>query len=243
MQSLVHNGLILKPVRDLLCVVETALLKAYLFVNNNILANALLRGQDNCCLPSEVEKELIKHNRRKELVAFYERQNRHKEALELISNTESLASNDNLLEYLKKLDNDHIQLIFEYVKPMLQSAFEGERDEDLLHEIMTLFIGESTPIYPSNFDAFATQTIKLDPIAVHDFLQSINEDFGVRYLESIRFKSELGSKQREILNRLVFAYCYRLKKLAPKVKRPNRETIQGTVLSFIASCLSIASFR
>lgn len=214
--------------RDLLCVVETALLKAYLLVHNNTLANALLRSQDNCCLPSEVEKELTNHNRRKELVAFYERQNRHDEALKLISNTEALASNENILEYLMKLDNEHIKLIFEYIKPMLQSTFEGERDEDLLHEIMTLFIGEQTPISPSSFDTPGIKTIKLDPIAVHDFLHSINEDFGVRYLESIRFKSELGPKQREIHNRLVFAYCDRLKELAPKVKRPNRETVQGT---------------
>lgn len=205
-------------------------------MNNNILANALLRNPENCCLPSEVEKELTKHNLRRELVSFYERQKRHREALQLINNTESLASNDTIIEYLSKLTNDDIQLVFEYVKPLIESALEGERDEELLHEIMILFIGESTSSSASNFETPNVKTMRLDPITVHDFLQNINEDFGVKYLESIRFKTELGLKQREIHNRLVFAYCDRLKGLAQKIQRPNKDS--STSNSFLSSSYS-----
>ncbi|CAF3581543.1 unnamed protein product [Adineta steineri] len=213
-QSLVQNRLILKPVRDLLMIVETALLKAYLITNNNTLANALLRNQDNCCLPSEVESELKKHHRRIELVSFYEKQNRHQEALKLITSTEALSSRENILNYLSKLDNDQLQLIFQYVQPMIQSALHEPDNDKILHEILTLFIGESTP----TTDTSQIQTIKLEPMEVYKFLNEIDQDFAIRYMEHICLKPELGSKQRDIHNRLVYAYSERIKQLSDKLK-------------------------
>ncbi|CAF3595931.1 unnamed protein product [Rotaria sp. Silwood1] len=133
-QSLVQNRLVLKLVRDLLTIVETALLKVYLIDHNNTLANALLRNQDNCCLPTEVEKELMKHHRRQELVSFYEKQNRHSEALEVIKNTDSLSTRQNILNYLSKLDNNQLPLIFKYIKPMIKSALEETKNENILHD-------------------------------------------------------------------------------------------------------------
>lgn len=192
-------------------------MKVYLINSNNTLVNALLRKTDNCCLPSEVERELKKHNLRPELVSFFERQNRHREALQLINDTPALSSNDTILNYLAKLDNDQLPLIIEYVKPMIKYAFE-DKDNDLLREILTLFIGEPTPTSPSVMDTPGQRTIKLDPIKVHDFFDGINQDFAMKYLESIRFKSELGPKQREIHNRLVFAYCDRLKQLSKRLR-------------------------
>ncbi|UJR36280.1 hypothetical protein I4U23_029010 [Adineta vaga] len=124
-QSIVQNRLILKPVRDLLIIVETSLLKVYLTTNNNTLANALLRNSENCCLPSEVEKELKKHHRRTELVSFYEKQNRHSEALDLITNTDSLSSRENILNYLSKLDTTQLPLVFKYIQPMIKSALDN----------------------------------------------------------------------------------------------------------------------
>jgi hypothetical protein len=38
-------------------------------------------------------------------------------------------------------------------------------------------------------------------------------------LENICFKSELGVKQRDIHNRIVYAYCDRLKKLSNELKQ------------------------
>ncbi|CAF1196424.1 unnamed protein product [Rotaria sordida] len=227
-QSLVRNRLILKPVHDLLIVVETALLKAYLIDNNNTLANALLRNQDNSCLPSEVEKELKKHHRRQELVSFYEKHNRHSEALELITNTESLSTRENILNYLSKLDSNQLPLIFKYIEPMIKSALKEINNENILHDILILFVGESTPTSPSppTIDTSNMGTIKLNPIEVYGFLKEINQDFAIKYLETICLKPELGSKQRDIHNRLVYAYCDRIKQLSnvfkPMIKAKQR---------------------
>ena len=194
-------------------IVETALLKVYLINNNNFLANALLRNQDNC-LPSEVEKELKKHHRRTELVSFYEKQNRHAEALDLITKTESLSSRENILNYLSKLDDGQLDLIFEYVQPMIKSALEETDNERILYDILLLFVGEPGPTSSSTMDVSLTRTIKLDPIRVYEFLNSINQDYAIRYMEHICLKPELGPKQREIHNRMVYAYCDRIKQLS-----------------------------
>ncbi|CAF4337579.1 unnamed protein product, partial [Rotaria sordida] len=154
--------------------------------NNNTLANALLRNQDNSCLPSEVEKELKKHHRRQELVSFYEKHNRHSEALELITNTESLSTRENILNYLSKLDSNQLPLIFKYTEPMIKSALKEINNENILHDILILFVGESTPTSPSppTIDTSNMGTIKLNPIEVYGFLKEINQDFAIKYLET-----------------------------------------------------------
>ncbi|CAF4063246.1 unnamed protein product, partial [Rotaria magnacalcarata] len=217
-QSLVQNRFILKPVRDLLTIVETALLKAYLMDNNMTLSNALLRNQDNCCLVLEIERELKRYHRRSELVAFYEKQNRHKEALELIMRTESLSSRENILNYLSKLDNDNLKLIFEYMEPMLKSALHEKNNRDILQDILTLFVGETAPTSPLATMDIYLRIIKLDPIQVYEFLEKIDQDFSIKYLEMICLKPELGTKQRDIHNRLVYAYCARIKQLSDQFK-------------------------
>jgi hypothetical protein len=182
----------------------------------------LLRSQDNNCLPSEVEKELKKHHRRQDLILFYEKQNRHRDALQLIKSTDSLNSNDTILNYLSKLDNNDLQLVFEYVQPILKTALEEKNNEDL-NDILILFVGEPTPTSPSTLDAPNSRTIKLDPIEVYGFLKDINQDFAIRYMENICFKAELGPKQRDIHNRIVYAYCDRLKHLSNELKRLIKE--------------------
>jgi hypothetical protein len=180
-----------------------------------------------------VEKELKKHHRRVELVSFYERQGRHDEALQLITNTESLASNDKILNYLSNLENDQLPLIFKHVQPMIKEALANDKDEDLKHDILTLFIGEPTPSSPSVMDTPGQRTIKLDPIAVYDFLRSENQDFAIRYLEQICFRPELGPKQRDIHNKMVYAYCDRLKYLSDTlrevIKDKQPDTIHGII--------------
>ena len=201
-------------------------MKVYLLDNNNTLASALLRSQENCCLPSEVEKELKKHHRRSDLILFYERQNRHDEALQIITNTESASSNDAILDYLKKLGNDQLPLIFKYVQPMIKTALEDRKDEERLRDILTLFTGEQIPTSPSTIETPGPQTMKLDPIVVYEFLKKLNRDFAVRYLDQICFRPELGPKQREIHNQIVYACCDRLKELANELKRLIRNSQQ-----------------
>ena len=49
-------------------------------------------------------------------------------------------------------------------------------------------------------------------------MNKINEDFAIRYLVNICLKPELGNKQRDIHNRLVYAYCNRIKQLSNEMK-------------------------
>lgn len=97
---------------------------------------------------------------------------------------------------------------------MIKSALEEANNSEILHDILVLFIGEITPVSPSADDASTTGTIKLEPTDVYEFLNKINQDFAVRYLENICLKPELGTKQRDIHNRLVYAYCDRIKQLS-----------------------------
>jgi hypothetical protein len=101
---------------------------------------------------------------------------------------------------------------------MIKTALEEKNNEGLLHDILILFIGEPIPTSPSTIDAPGQKTLKLDPIAVYEFLKDINQDFAIRYLENICLKPELGVKQRDIQNRIVYAYCDRLKQLASELK-------------------------
>lgn len=209
-------------------IVETSLLKAYLLENNNILVNALLRSENNCCLPSEVEKDLKKHNLIPELISFYEKQQRHSDALELLTKTQSVSS-EKILNYLMKLDSQHLQLIFNYVRPMIESSLN---QKEKLFDILRLFIGEPTSASPSSTDATPLGTFKLNPIEVYEFLKSISVDFSILYLENICFKPELGPKQREIHNRLVYAYCDQIKSLSKKFRpmikdKKQTEIFQG----------------
>ncbi|CAF1127079.1 unnamed protein product [Rotaria sordida] len=243
-QSFVQNQLILKPVRDLLTIVETALLKVYLIDHNKTLANALLRNQDKCCLSTEVEKELMKHHRRQELVSFYEKQNQHSKALESIKNTESLSTHENILNYLSKLDNNQLPLIFKYIKPMIKSALEKTKNENILHDILILFVGESISTSPSppTMDMSNAETIKFNPIEVYEFLKDINQDFPIKYLETICLKPELDSKQRDICNLLIYAYQDRIKQLSNESEPMIEAKQQETKDSQQQNCKSILCF-
>jgi len=229
-QSLMKNRMILRPVRDLLTIVETALLKVYLIDNNNALANALLRNEHNCCLASEVERELTRHNRRTELISFYKKQNRHEDALKLID-SKTNGSADQIIDYLTELGNEHLSLIFKYVEPILRSTLEKTNETDLLHDILMLFTGDPSAIPSSPLDTPAIRTLKLDPIEVHEFLRRIDQDFSIRYLDTICLKPELGFRQSEVQNRLVFAYCDRIKELSKKIRSfsPSNDEQNGNV--------------
>jgi len=137
---------------------------------------------------------------------------------------------------------------------MIKTALEEKNNEDLLYDILILFIGEPTSTSPSTIDAPGQKTLKLDPIAVYEFLKDINQDFAIRYLENICLKPELGVKQRDIQNRIVYAYCDRLKQLASELKllikakqqemrNDQQDTYQG-ILFFIRTIVgSFFKFR
>ena len=143
-----------------------------------------------------------------------------------------------------KLDNTQLPLIFKYVGPMLTAALEEKNNQDILHDILTLFVGEITPISPSLSETPSIRTIKLDPLEVFQFLRTIEQDFSILYLENICMRPELALKQREIQNRLVYAYCDRIKQLSkelrPMIKSNQQKSTENryTGLSIEKCCLS-----
>jgi hypothetical protein len=157
------------------------------------------------------------------LISFYEKQGRHRDALELITKTDA-SSRKTILTYLGKLDNDQLPLIFEYVRPIITAAVQEADDEELIRDILTLFVGDATPTTPSIMDTPGVRTIKLDCVQVYGFLKEIDDDLAIRYMENIRTKPELGLRRRDIHNRLVFAYCDRIKQLDSKMKTMLKAT-------------------
>jgi len=141
-------------------------------------------------------------------------------------NTYSLSSNNTILNYLSKLDNDQLPLIFKYVQSMLKSALEEKNNEDLLCDILILFIGKPIPASTSAIDALGSRTIKLDPIEVYTFLKDINQDFATLYLENVCSKPGMGAQQLDIHDRLDHAYCDQLKILCNQLKRSTESKQQ-----------------
>ncbi|CAF0741235.1 unnamed protein product [Didymodactylos carnosus] len=225
-ESLMRNQLILKNVKDLLVVVDTALLKCYLLDNNNTLVNSLLRV-DNNCLQSEVEYELKKHRKMAELISFYEKYDRHQEALDLIiKTTQNNASITNkyesIIKYLKKLDNERLLLIFEYIKPILKVAI-NDNNEQLKQQILNVLADETQDTSNNNLQTSPPMTApirssKLDCLKICEFLNEINPDFYIMYLDHIKFRDDIESHRREIHNQLVYAYCKHIKQLTEKLK-------------------------
>lgn len=121
---------------------------------------------------------MTRENRYAELVSFYEQQARHREALHLITNTKSLSFVHRVLDYLSKLDNNHLPLIFQYIQPIVKSALQ-QRNEELLTDLLTLFIGELVSSSPEQL------TIRFDPMAVSNFLKDLNLDFAIRHLQNV----------------------------------------------------------
>ncbi|CAF1187062.1 unnamed protein product, partial [Didymodactylos carnosus] len=190
-QSLMKNQFILKNVKDLLVVVDTALLKCYLLDNNNTLVNALLRV-DNNCLQSEVEYELKKHRKLPELISFYEKYDRHREALDLIikmnqNNTSIINQYESIIKYLKKLNNDYLLLIFEYIEPIVKIAVNNN-DKQLKQEILNVFIEDTQDISNNSIRLPITPQIRssLDCLKICEFLEGISYDFYLVYLDYIK---------------------------------------------------------
>ena len=187
--------MILRPVHELLTIIDTALLKIYFLDNNKTLIKALLRREYNCCLPSEMETEFIKHNYSIELVSFYQKHHRHNDALQFIANTKSFPYNDTVINYLSNLDDQQLSLVLHCIQPIVQSALQQpqqQNNQEVLNKILKLFIGElletSSPLELLN--------IPFNPLTVYRFLQNFAHNFAVRYLKGILPKLEKVVEQQ-----------------------------------------------
>lgn len=126
----------------ILQIIDTTLLKCYLKSKEN-LVGVFVRLTPNYIHLKESENLLKQHNKLNELITLYERRDLHEKALNLLME-ESSKSNSNLyglkhmVEYLKKLDNRNLPLIFKFSKHVI------ERDVTLAMKIF--FAGDYTQI-------------------------------------------------------------------------------------------------
>lgn len=110
------------------------------------MAHVFLRIHPNFLHLKESERLLIQHNKLSELITLYERKDAHEKALNLLMCESSksnsiLAGLKHLVDYLKKLGNKNLELIFKYAKFVLE--------KDLSRGMEIFFSGE-----PARIDDF-----------------------------------------------------------------------------------------
>ena len=122
---LIDGRPVLRTKSQILQIIDTTLLKCYLKSKEN-LVQFFLRRDANFLHLEESERLLVQHNKITELIILYEKKEAHEKALNLLL-SESLKSNSSLagykhmVDYLKKLGNKHLPLIFKYAKVVLEA--------------------------------------------------------------------------------------------------------------------------
>lgn len=122
---LIENRPVLKTRFQILQIIDTTLLKCYLKTKENLVPFFLRR--DNSFLHlEESERLLLQHNKMSELTILYEKKEAHEKALSLLlaESTKSSSSLSGLkfqIDYMKKIGNKNIQLIFKYAKNVIEA--------------------------------------------------------------------------------------------------------------------------
>ena len=176
--------------------VDTTLFRAYMFVSPSF-AGPLFRI-DNFCDPDVVNEKLEDAGRYNDLVDFLHGKKLHEKALELLKKfgnrdkpddaAPQLAGPERTIAYLKSLPPDLIDLILRFAEWPLR------KDADLAMEI---FID----------DTENAETLPRGKVL--DFLQTIDLNLAVKYLEHII--EELNDTTPSFHQRLVEIYVQRLK--------------------------------
>lgn len=115
---------ITKSRKQILEIIDTTLLQAYLRTREQLVQNLLRR--ENTFFHLETSERLLKaQNKYLELIILYEKKQLHERALVLLSDelnkTNSPLNNiSHIIKYLKKLTNKHIELIFKYSKQLVE---------------------------------------------------------------------------------------------------------------------------
>ena len=134
------NAFFLEPLIDgrpveatrlgILKIIDTTLLKCYLLTNVNLLP-FFLRIEPNFVSLEEGERVLKKADKLAELIILYERKEAHERALELLMHNSSNSSNSNqtrdfkpIVDYMKRRESKHIELILKYGKSVIEAEPE-----------------------------------------------------------------------------------------------------------------------
>lgn len=106
--------------------VDTTLLKCYLKTTDALVAS-LLRLPDNHCKIAVTEKALIKYHKYNELIILYQSRGLHTKALELLRThfqDSPISGYEKTVQYLQHLGQDHIEIILQYSRWVLENEPE-----------------------------------------------------------------------------------------------------------------------
>ena len=180
-----------QQLRETAKLVDTTLFRAYMFASPS-LAGPLFR-LDNFCDPDVVGEKLLETGRYNDLIDFFFGKKLHRKALELLKKFGQADEQDDVapqlhgpqrtVAYLQNLPPELIELILEFAEwPLKQDPELG----------MEVFLADS-----ENAET-------LPRLPVLDFLQGIDRELALRYLEHIIH--ELNDTTQEFHQRLVNMY-------------------------------------
>lgn len=192
--AIVEGNVTINSRKQLSQIIDTTLLKCYLQTNVALVA-PLLRLKDNNCHVEESERVLKKNEKYPELIILYETKGLHQKALNTLMKQAArpdspLKGHERTVQYLQHLGKDHLQLIFEYAEWVLKQYPE-----------------DGLKIFTEDL----TETESLPRNLVLDYLEKINTDLAIHYLEHIIF--ERKDHTDEFHNRLIDAYREKVQKL------------------------------
>ena len=88
---------------------------------------------------------------------------------------------------------------------MLEKALGETRNEELLYDILILFIGDLTP--SSIMNVSHQKIVKFDPRQVYVFLQKINKGFAKQYLTYLSTELQFSIRQQDVNNVTYYDSC------------------------------------
>lgn len=185
-----------QKLRDTAKLIDTTLFRAYMLARPQ-LAGSLFR-LPNFCDPEVVNEKLLENGRYNDLVDFFHGKKLHRPALELLKRfgegddkeegPEALKGPQRTVGYLQNLPPEMIDLILEYAEwPIRADPTLG----------MEIFLA----------DTENAETLPRGRVV--EFLQGINVDLAVKYLEHVI--NELGDRDTDFHNRLVESYILELR--------------------------------
>ncbi|XP_065845324.1 vam6/Vps39-like protein [Oscarella lobularis] len=189
-------------------IIDTTLLKCYVQVNER-LVGPLLKHHDNNCHLQESERTLTKFEKWSELVLLYSSKKEHGKALKLLlekahSKSGPLSGPSRTIEYLQSLGPEHLDLIFEYSKWILQK-----------------YPSEGLKIFIVRNEDPRSKAEPLPVDKVVAYLKDFNREIAIRYLEHVI--NDWKDQRSELHNNLILLYLAEAKGGGRKAEEFRRQ--------------------
>ncbi|ESK95857.1 rab guanyl-nucleotide exchange factor [Moniliophthora roreri MCA 2997] len=191
-------------------IVDTAFFKSFLMIRPS-LAGSLFRIA-NWCEVEEVEEILRERRMFSELKDLYHQKKMHGKALKLLRQIGEKEDDmelrlDDTIQYLKKLDPEYLDQIFEYARWVF------DQDSTMALEI------------------FKSEDVELPRQAVADYLENINPSLCARYLEHLI--EEKGEVSTAFHDRLAELYAKMTLSAKKRGDERSRQDLYAKLLTFI----------